>query len=116
MTEPISLSFPAPVLWPNKRGHYMAKARATKAHKTEAWAATLDAGWKAPGGPVKLAITVHPKTRHQIDADNAVAAMKAYCDGIALALRVDDRTFLVPDLTFGPPVKGGAVVIRLAVE
>lgn len=106
------LPFPAKILWPNGRGHWAEKSRAFKAHKEWAYIAT-----KAATGPrfskVYWNVTVHPKTRHPIDDDNARASLKAYQDGIALALGVDDKAFAAPVLTFGEPVKGGLVVVTI---
>ncbi len=112
----ITLPFPAKILWPNGRGHHMAKHRAFQIHKSWAFAATLEklpTCFKHNGVPVQLAYTVHPKTAHPIDRDNCVAAMKAYQDGIALALKVDDSAFLTPAIEFGDPVKGGRIEVTL---
>jgi hypothetical protein len=40
--------------------------------------------------------------------------LKAYQDGLALALGVDDKQFNAPTLTFGEPIKGGLVRIKIA--
>lgn len=58
-------------------------------------------------GRVSVALTVHPKTRNAVDPDNCVASLKAYADGIAQAMGVDDKVFDAPTVTFGEPVKGG---------
>lgn len=110
---PFELPFPAKVLWPNGRGHWGEKSRAFKAHKEWAWAAALNAKIPVARGTVNWNVTVHPKTRHPIDDDNARASLKAYQDGIALALGVDDKAFAAPVLTFGEPVKGGLVVVTI---
>jgi len=64
--------------------------------------------------PVNWSVTIHPKTAHAIDDDNARASLKAYQDGLALALGVDDKQFKAPTLTFGEPIKGGLVRIEIA--
>jgi crossover junction endodeoxyribonuclease RusA len=110
------LPFPAKVLWPNGRpAHWAEKARAVKSARKAAWAAALAAGVKSlpVGGRYGLAITVYPKTRNAIDADNAVSSLKATIDGIADALGVDDRTFDTPSISFGEPVKGGLLSLTL---
>jgi crossover junction endodeoxyribonuclease RusA len=110
------LPFPAKVLWPNGRpAHWAEKARAVKSARKAAWAAALAAGVKAlpVGGRYGLAVTVYPKTRNAIDADNAVSSLKATIDGIADALGVDDRTFDTPSISFGEPVKGGLLSLTL---
>lgn len=110
----IELPFPAKILWPNGRGHHMVKHRETKKHKEWARRATLAAypGYR-PESTVTLIATFYPKTANTIDKDNASAALKAYQDGIASALRVDDSTFNEPRIHFGEPVKGGKVVVRI---
>ncbi len=89
----------------------MTKARAFKSHKNTAWAYAKGAGSLKPEGRVDIHFTIAPKTRHAIDADNAVAAMKAYVDGIALALGVNDSVFNAPTIAFAEPVKGGSVTV-----
>jgi crossover junction endodeoxyribonuclease RusA len=110
------LPFPAKILWPNGRGHWAEKARAVKAARQAAWAAALAAGVKSLplGYPFAIAVTVYPKTRNAIDADNAVASLKASLDGIADALGVDDQTFDTPTISFGEPVKGGLMTLTVS--
>jgi crossover junction endodeoxyribonuclease RusA len=121
MTAAISfgLPFPAKVLWPNGRpAHWAEKARAVKSARKAAWAAALAAGVKSlpASGRYAIAVTVYPKTRNAIDADNAVSSLKASLDGIADALGVDDRTFDTPSISFGEPVKGGLLSLTLTVN
>lgn len=112
----IELPFPAKILWPNGRGHHMAKHRATKKHREWARLATLADRTRPTiesGGRVRLSITVYPKTKNLIDADNAAAAMKAYQDGIADALKINDNLFDAPRIIFAEPVKNGLVVVSI---
>ena len=113
-----SLPFPAKALWPNGRAHWAEKARAVKTHRTDAWATARIAGVaKAdPETRVSLAVTVHPKTKHPIDRDNCVAALKSYIDGLADALGVDDRQFDTPSIAFAEPVKGGLFAVSLTYQ
>jgi crossover junction endodeoxyribonuclease RusA len=110
------LPFPARILWPNGRGHHMAKHRENKKHKAWAFAAMkaeLPASFKHDGTPLHIRAVFHPKTANAIDRDNASASLKAYQDGIAAALGVDDSTFGTPVIQFGAPRKGGAVIIEV---
>ena len=111
----IELPFPAKILWPNGRGHHMAKHREFQKHKQWAWLACTEAlSFKKRAfirTPVEWSVTFHPKTAHAIDDDNARASLKAYQDGLAWALGVDDKQFNAPSLTFGEPIKGGLVRI-----
>lgn len=109
----IELPYPAKILWPNGRGHHMAKHRANVKHKTWAHFAAQEVGLVAPEGRFRLVATFHPKTRHKVDSDNASASLKAYQDGIAAYLKIDDSAFAEPKIEFGEPIKGGRVFIRL---
>ena len=94
----------------------MAKHREFQKHKGWAFAATAAAFppcFKHNGTSLRLYCTVHPKTAHAIDEDNAVSALKAYQDGIALAMKTDDSFFKAPSIEFAAPIKGGRFVIRI---
>jgi crossover junction endodeoxyribonuclease RusA len=112
----IVLPFPDKALWPNGRAHWATKSRAFAKHKAWAFNATkanLPRCFKWNGELVKLRYTITPKTAHKIDRDNCVAAMKAYQDGIALALGIDDSAFAVPMIEFAEPRKPGGVEVVL---
>ena len=113
----IELPFPAKILWPNGRGHWAVKSKAFKAHKEWAYYRARcfyhDGNKPTIRERVNWSVTIHPKTRNVIDNDNARASLKAYQDGLALALGVDDSRFNAPSLTFGEPIKGGLVIIEL---
>ena len=112
----IVLPFPHKALWPNGRAHYMAKAREVKKHREWAFTAALKHirrhGIPADR-PVVLRYIITPKTRHAIDIDNIVAAMKSYQDGIAQALGIDDSQFAAPEIGFAAPAKPGQVEVML---
>ena len=112
----IILPFPDKSLWPNGRAHWATKSRAFAKHKAWAFNATkanLPRCFNWNGEPIKIAYKITPKTAHKIDRDNCVAAMKAYQDGIALALKVDDSAFAVPVIEFAEPKKPGGVEVIL---
>lgn len=94
----------------------MALARAKRQHREWAFYATI-----AEFGPAALEgkidriqwlVTFYPKTRHAIDDDNARASLKAYQDGIAQALGVNDKLFDAPRIQFGEPVKHGKIIVQ----
>lgn len=93
----------------------MAKHRAFKKHKEWAYHATL-AGlppcFKWSGEPIRIRYTITPKTANRIDPDNASAAMKAYQDGVAAALAIDDQHFALPEIAFAEPEKPGRVEVE----
>ena len=114
----IILPFPDKALWPNGRAHWATKSRAFAKHKQWAFNATkanLPRCFNWNGQEIKLRYVITPKgaTRRAIDRDNAVAAMKAYQDGIALALKVDDSAFAVPEIVFAKPMGQGGVEVIL---
>lgn len=113
----IKLPWPAKILWPNGRGHHMDVWRETRRHREWAFYAAVEYfqtnGMIADAGHYRLNATFHPKTRNAVDADNASASLKAYQDGIASAMGVDDKIFREPKITFGEPVKNGCVIVEI---
>lgn len=111
----IELPYPAKALWPNGRAHWAAKSTATKKHRQWAHDATLAALGRSKGTPRAWSITVYPKPRGPLpDRDNTLAAMKAYQDGIADALGLNDREFPSPTLHFAERTATGKVVVVLS--
>lgn len=111
----LTLPFPAKILWPNGRGHWSTKSRVVKAARHDAWLLTLAAigADRAVYSAAKLAWTIHPKTAHTIDDDAPPSALKSYRDGIADALRLDDK-FFTATYAFAEPIKGG--LVRVSIE
>ena len=114
----IELPYPHKILWPNGRTRAHGwKAGVTRDHRQWAHAATL--AWRGRDhrpidGDIRVLITVYPKNRGPIpDRDNAQAACKAYLDGIADALGVNDRNF-VPAVQLGERTQGGKIVVSLS--
>jgi crossover junction endodeoxyribonuclease RusA len=102
----VQLPFPHSILWPNgPEGNRFVKSRERKKHKQWAYHAALAAlggGKYQPTGdkiPVRLTISSKPRGP-ECDRDNAVAALKVYLDGIALAMGVNDRLFDAPIVHF----------------
>lgn len=101
----IVLPYPDKLLWPNGRGHYHAIGRQKVKHRGWAMAATWEV-FKGPKGieptkriPIKLTVAAKPKGPLP-DKDNCSAAAKAYLDGIADALGINDRHFEAPVVEF----------------
>ena len=112
----IDLPYPAKALWPNGRARYHAKARATNDHRDWAYLATMEAMGRAAGFvPTAITIYVHAKPKGPLpDKDNCIAAAKSSLDGIADALRVNDRSFPAPLVVFSPERDGRFVVELVA--
>lgn len=111
----ITLPWPDRALWPNSyRPHWTAKAKATKAARLQSWALALEAlkGRQWPSKAAQLAWEFHPKTKRTPDRTNCIISTKAWEDGIADALGVNDRDF---EATYriAEPVKGGKVVVTI---
>jgi len=71
----------------------------------------LESKLKAPkgDGKIEIEITFYPPDKRHRDADNMVASIKAGLDGIADALRVNDKRFL-PVFKFKEEVLGMVVI------
>jgi crossover junction endodeoxyribonuclease RusA len=91
----IELPWPHKILWPNGRTRNTSyKAAETAKHKLWAWTAAKEAKLVAPDGRIPVLLRFHPKPKGPApDKDNAQASAKAYLDGIAKAMGVDDRLF-----------------------
>lgn len=110
----ITLPYPDKILSPNARPHWAKKSPVTKSARTAAWALTKAAQARVDhDGPIALAVTFHAPDNRRRDRTNAEASCKAYFDGIADALGVDDRRF-EPSYAWGDVRKGGAVVVVIA--
>lgn len=112
----IELSYPAPALWPNKRPHWAAKAKATSKARLDAFMMMRGylAQFDAPAVPARLVFTIRPKPTGPVpDKDNIVAACKALQDGIAAALSLNDRELDTPRIIIGERCKGGAVIVEV---
>lgn len=89
----IVLPLPHKRLSPNGRSHWAPKAKQTKVHRHRAKLLTLEAlgGQPAPTFTGYRLAFFFPDARNR-DDDNAAASCKAYRDGIADGLKVDDST------------------------
>jgi len=110
----VTLPWPSRNLSPNARCHWAVKAKSIKEARNVARILTLQAfklrkpRWSA----AELHWEFHPKTANKPDGDNAESSVKAYRDGIADALGIDDAKFTTT-YSMGQPVKGGAVFVTV---
>lgn len=108
----IILPFPPSSLSGHAKGHWRAKAAETKKHREWAKVATQAAKPNVPAsGDIRLRVRFIPPDRRS-DRANFPVRMKAYFDGIADAIGVNDRRFL-PVYEFAEPAKPGAVHVTL---
>lgn len=111
----IDLPWPSRVLHPNGRKHWAVKAKATKQ-------ARADAGWAAKAAGVKridatgLVVTAvfSPPDRRPRDRDGMLSSIKAYLDGIADVIGIDDSLWEIA-IRKAPPRQGGNVRIEIEV-
>jgi crossover junction endodeoxyribonuclease RusA len=114
----IELPWPPKALSPNARVHWAEKARKTKMARTLAWGLTAQAlGPKlrayAADGDISVKVTLEPPMRGgaRPDEDNVMASLKAYRDGIASALGVNDSRFRNEKPEWLPKSGEGRVII-----
>lgn len=105
---------------PNFRSRmHWAKTRATKQARAAAAAFTRSkeytAGEKPTKGPLRVTTTFHPR-RLGHDLDNCQAACKAYYDGIADALKINDREFRHQAPVLGSKSKLGQIIVTLELD
>ena len=101
------MPWPFPALWPNKRPHWSAKARATRSYRFTAKCFALG----AEVGPVTLTFCPKP-LGPKPDLDNCIAASKALADGLADAMGVNDRELRFT-YELGDRCKDGAVIVEI---
>lgn len=113
----IELPWPDADLWPNRRTHFMVKARAAKQAKADGQMATLKAldgrASYPTDGPIPVRLTFHPPSNRRRDLDNMQAAMKHYLDGVALALNVNDHLFQPYSLVGELDTPRGTVIVTV---
>lgn len=131
MTDPlvIATSWPPRILSPNAshQRDFWGRSRAKTAAKNEAFLATCAAltpertgpwggGPPLGGGPFRVTIHAHPPTSRTRDDDNLTASCKAYLDGIANRLKIDDSQFILQPVQWHPPGKPGGLSFEVAAQ
>lgn len=114
----IILPWPDKGLSPNARLHWAPKAKLKAAARYDAKMATLAAmGPFRPSkdefagkGKIPVSVTFFPPDNRLRDDDNMVGSFKAFRDGIADALGVDDRRFR-PHYFFEDSAKPGRITV-----
>lgn len=112
-TYSVTLTWPTPGLFPNKKGHWAVKAEEKLKHRSDSFYLTKHQiklfTWQ--GGSLPLKIIFHPP-HGKYDLDNCLAACKSLLDGVADALKVNDRMFRPITIDFGEVMPGGEVVVE----
>ena len=114
MTETISILLPWPeyTLWPNSRSHWAKLAKARKRAKEYVYYGMRDQKLVFPPD-AHIHLSYHPPTTRPYDMDNAMAACKAYIDGMALASDADDANWTISHSKGNISKPGGVVLVRL---
>jgi crossover junction endodeoxyribonuclease RusA len=117
----VELPFPPADLFPNrKNGRHWSSTSEIKSNASMcAYTLTYQAvsrykgEWYPLTGDIPMTLTfIAPDKRHR-DLDNMLAACKAYLDGVATALTVNDKQFGPILLKRGEARKGGAVLVEI---
>lgn len=110
----IELPFPSSDLSGHHNVHWRVLGPVKKKHREWAKNATLAAALPElnPKGDIMVTVVFYPPDCRG-DRVNYPNRMKPYWDGIADALKVNDRRFL-PKFIFGEPVEGGKVVVVIS--
>jgi len=118
--QDLILPWPSADLSPNSRGHWGKRMRATKEARGLAFFMARKIGWNVSlskpwqnDAPVRLHIDVFPPDRRRRDDDNLSARFKAYRDGIADALGVNDSRFRESLFIHDNPKPGGQIRVRI---
>jgi len=107
----IVLPFPPASLSGHNSGSWRSRSAIVRKFRDLAKLATLDAGIPVPDeGDIAIRFTFVPPDRRS-DRLNLPIRVKAYADGIAEALGVNDSRFL-PSFHFAAPAKPGRVIVE----
>ena len=113
----LALPWPSKDLSPNARVNRWRKAEATASARQLAAIRAYNAGWKLtqlPAGRLYFWIDCYQAPGKKLpDDDNMVGRCKAYRDGIAQILGIDDGRFVSRPFVHNERRPGGEVVIRI---
>ncbi|OLF82681.1 hypothetical protein AWH63_06660 [Marinobacter sp. C18] len=125
----VSLKWPDKILSPNSRTHWRKRSEVVRAYRWAAKVRTRSAiqlyKWDlkrlrevvAAGGCLHVFIEFYPPDARRRDDDNLVASFKSGRDGLADALKIDDRHFRIhPRLMSGQIYPGGMVMVTIREE
>lgn len=114
MRDTVTIPWPDKALSPNARTHWSVKAKAAKSYRKACWALALQAKLKVNwDGPIYLTLIFCPPTNRARDDDNLLASLKAGRDGLADALKIDDKRFTVRKIEIGSVTPNGMVRVWL---
>ena len=118
----VVLGWPPTDLSPNARKHWAVVARAKKQYRKDCYSVSKEQLKKykkeTENIPERLVLemTFIPPDRSSYDRDNLVARMKSGIDGLADALKINDKRFNTVISTMDQDYLGGFVRIRILQE
>ena len=118
----VVLGWPPTDLSPNARKHWAVVARAKKQYRKDCYSVSKEQLKKykkeTENIPERLVLemTFIPPDRRSYDRDNLVARMKSGIDGLADALKINDKRFNTVISTMDQDYLGGFVRIRILQE
>jgi crossover junction endodeoxyribonuclease RusA len=114
----LTLGWPPSELSPNKRLHWSKVAKHKAAYREACWAITLEQlGAQAKlNGNLHLTLEFVPPDRRSFDRDNLVARMKSGLDGVADALKINDKQFTTLTARVDAGQIGGFVRVHIQKE
>jgi crossover junction endodeoxyribonuclease RusA len=109
----VELPWPSRDLHPNARVHWGRKAKAVKTARTDAaWMARASGLKKMAADALSVTAVFLPPDNRQRDTDGMLASCKAYLDGIADVVGVDDSRWNI-NIRREEPRKPGSVRIEI---
>lgn len=109
----VTLPWPPKSLSPNARLHWAQRSKSAKAYRAACYALCLEAGLRSIPweGDIHVWIDFYPPDRRHRDDDNMISAFKSGRDGLADALKVNDKRFRIHP--YVRPQIGGMVKIKI---
>ncbi len=114
----VVLPWPPAALSPNARGHWAVRHTAFQKAKHDAYWTTHEVAAQfkpkfRKGAETPVYIVFQPPDKRRHDSDNVLASCKAYLDGIAESLHVDDLAFNPITVFRSVPVKDGLIAFTI---
>jgi crossover junction endodeoxyribonuclease RusA len=112
------LPWPPSSLSPNARPHWSKLYKAKREYRHACWGTALSQPQQelVPEGPLHIELHFVPPNRREHDRDNLVARMKSGLDGLADALKINDKRFTTLTANMSTDSIGGFVRIRITKE
>lgn len=115
-----TMPWPQAKLSPNARVHWAALAKEKRTYRNQCYITALvqlkTRTEVLPDGALHVELEFVPPNRRSYDRDNLVARMKAGLDGLADALKINDKRFSTLTARVNAEQIGGFVRVRISKE